>query len=81
MTLPELMEYIKNAGGLAAPIFAVLYWLERDERKDAQRELREIAEQSAVAMSELKSMVAQLVTIFGNQSHPHHWRREWSSRG
>lgn len=64
MTLLELLEYVKAAGGLAAPIFAVLFWLERGERQDAQKELRQVSEKSVVAMIELKSLIAQLATIF-----------------
>jgi hypothetical protein len=64
MTLVELMGYVKDAGGLAAPIFAILFWLERNERQDAQKELKEVAENSVVAMIELKAIVAQLSAIF-----------------
>jgi hypothetical protein len=64
MTIVELLEYVKAAGGLAAPIFALLFWLERDERKDAQRELREVTHSSVQAMVELKATIAQLTDIF-----------------
>jgi hypothetical protein len=64
MSLFEFMDYAKTAGGLAAPIFAVLFWLERDERKDAQRELNDVAKQSVTAMIELKNTINQLSTIF-----------------
>lgn len=64
MTLPELLEYVKTGGGLVAPIFAMLFWLERNERQDAQRELRQVSEKSVIAMIELKSLVRQLATIF-----------------
>jgi len=64
MTLAEFMEYVRAGGGLLAPIFAVLFWLERNERQDSQRELKQVSEKSIVAMIELKSLVAQLATIF-----------------
>ena len=64
MTPLDMLEYVKAAGGLAAPIFAVLFYLERSERQDAQRELREVSEKSVVAMIELKSLVSQLAMIF-----------------
>ena len=64
MTLIELLEYVKTAGGLVAPVFAVLFWLERDERKDAQRELKEITLNSVEAMTELKATIHQLLEIF-----------------
>lgn len=64
MTLADLLQYVQAAGGLAAPIFAVLFWLERSERQDAQKELRQVSEKSIVAMIEVKSLIAQLATIF-----------------
>jgi hypothetical protein len=85
MTLVELMGYVKDAGGLAAPIFAILFWLERNERLDAQKELREVAENSATAMVELKAMVAQLSAIFDHRSGSQHrtnpLTRERAARG
>ncbi len=67
MTFVELMGIIKDAGGLAAPIFAVLFWLERDERKDAQRELLEITQNSVAAIGEIKAMLNQLSDIFAGK--------------
>jgi hypothetical protein len=64
MTLPEFLEYVKAGGGVLAPIFAILFWLERNERQDAQRELKQVSEKSIIAMIELKTLVAQLATIF-----------------
>ena len=64
MTLADLLAYIKDAGGLAAPLFAILFWLERSERQDAQKELREVAESTVVAMAELKAIVSELSLIF-----------------
>lgn len=68
MTIVELLEYVKTAGGLAAPLFAILFWLERNERQDAQRELKDVAESSVVAMIELKAVVAQLSAIFDTRA-------------
>ncbi|MCK1670323.1 hypothetical protein [Bradyrhizobium sp. 150] len=68
MTIIEFMTYVKTAGGLAAPIFAVLFWLERAERREAQRELKEVTENSVVALAEFKALINQLTTIFGTQS-------------
>jgi len=64
MTIIELLEYVKAAGGLAAPIFAILFWLERNERQDAQKELKEVAENSVIALTELRAVVDQLSVIF-----------------
>ena len=70
MTIVELLEYVKAAGGLAAPIFAILFWLERNERQDAQKELKDVAENSIVAMTELRVVVDQLMTIFQMRTQP-----------
>ena len=64
MTLPEFMEYVRAGGAVTAPIFALLWWLERDERKDSQKELKDVSERSVVAISEMKGLVTQLVSIF-----------------
>jgi hypothetical protein len=64
MTLMDFIEYVRAAGGLAAPLFAVLYWLERDERRDAQKELRDVSMSSVQAMGELKAMVSTMSDIF-----------------
>lgn len=64
MTLPEFLELVKAGGGILAPIFAVLFWLERNERQDAQRELKQVSEKSVIAMMEVKALIAQLAIIF-----------------
>lgn len=68
MTIVEFLAYVKTAGGLAAPIFAVLFWLERNERQDAQKELRDVTEHSVAALTEIRALLNQLTTIFG--THP-----------
>ncbi len=70
MTLLEFLEYVKAGGGILAPVFAIMFWFERDERKDAQAELKQLTRETVTSMVELKSLVGQIVTIFkinGNQ--------------
>jgi hypothetical protein len=64
MTLPELLEWVKSLGTAAGPIFALLWWLERGERKDAHGELRDIAKDSTTAIAKAESAIGQLITIF-----------------
>lgn len=64
MTLADLLELVKSGGGILAPIFAILWWLERDERRDTQQELKQVAEKSTAAMVEMKSLVGILASIF-----------------
>jgi hypothetical protein len=65
VTLVEFLGYVKEAGGLAGPIFAVMWWLERGERLDAQKELKTIAAESVRALVEFRAIANQLTTIFG----------------
>jgi hypothetical protein len=70
MTLPEILEYVKAGGGILAPVFAILWWLERGERQDSQTELKQVSEKSVVAITELKSLIGQLATIFKPNGGP-----------
>jgi hypothetical protein len=63
MTLPEILEYVKAGGGILAPVFAILWWLERGERQDSQAELKQVSEKSVVAITELRALIGQLATI------------------
>ena len=70
MTLLELLEYVKVGGAPLAVVFAILWWMERDERKDAQSELKLLAKDTVITMTKLEVGVGQLATIFkasGNQ--------------
>ncbi len=64
MSLLDLLEYVKAAGGVTAPVFAILWWLERGERQDSQTELKQVSEKSVIAITELKALIVQLATIF-----------------
>ena len=68
MTLAEFLELVRTAGTPAALLFCTLWWFERDERKDAQKELKSVAEKSTIAMTELKVLISQLYVIFGNKN-------------
>lgn len=70
MTIPELLEWVKGLGTAAGPIFALLWWLERNERKDAHSELRDIAKDSTTAITKVEGAVGQLIAVFkpGNGS-------------
>lgn len=64
MLPPELLELIKAGGAALAPIFAFLWWLERDERKDAQKELKQIAIDQTAAAASLDKTISQWASIF-----------------
>jgi hypothetical protein len=64
MTFTDMLDFVKQLGVAGGPLFFVLFWLERNERKDAQKELRDVAHQTVVALTELKAVVSQLTQIF-----------------
>lgn len=70
MTLPELLEYVRAGGAILAPVFAILWWLERDERKDAQAELKLLAKDTVTTMTKLEAGVGQLANIFKANGGP-----------
>ena len=70
MTLLELLEYVKAGGAPLAVVFAILWWLERDERKDAQSELKLLAKDTVTTMTKLEVGVGQLASIFKSTSGP-----------
>ena len=70
MTLLELLEYVKAGGAPLAVVFAILWWLERDERKDAQSELKLLAKDTVITMTKLETGVGQLASIFKSNVGP-----------
>lgn len=76
MNVIEFIEYVKAAGAPAAVLFAVLYWLERDEKKDAQKELLAVTKSSIEAMVEMKSLISQLMLLFSTNSERQP-RQQW----
>jgi hypothetical protein len=64
MSLLELLEYVKAGGAPLAVVFAILWWLERDERKDAQSELKLLAKDTVTTMTKLEVGVGKLASIF-----------------
>lgn len=63
--LPEqLIEWIAKAGGVAAPIFAFLWWDERSQRMALQVRLETLAERTVSAMVEFKGLLQTVIDIF-----------------
>lgn len=69
MTIPELLEWAKGLGTAAGPIFAWLWWLERDERKDTQEELKQIAKDAAITITTMEKTISQWAAIFNSSGH------------
>jgi hypothetical protein len=61
MIPPEWLD--KVVAGGPSLIFAVLWYLERGERRDAQAELKTITERVLLAMSETKSALVTFGSI------------------
>ncbi len=53
--MPEWLEKLATAS--PALIFAVMWWLERVDRKEAERDLKSLSERSLVAFAELKGLL------------------------
>lgn len=62
MTLPEILALVGQFG--SAGIFAVLWYLERDERKEAQKQNGVMFERALTALIENKNTVQTLKEIF-----------------
>jgi hypothetical protein len=62
MTATAILDLLAKYGPGA--VFLVLWWLERDERRDSQKELKQLTRDTVTTMAELKSLVGQLVTLF-----------------
>lgn len=62
MTLPEILALIGQFG--PSGVFAVLWYLERDERKEAQKANGVMFERTLTALVETKTTVATLKEIF-----------------
>jgi hypothetical protein len=58
----EIFDLIAKYG--PGVIFAIMWYLERDERKDSQKELKQLTRDTVTTMSEMKSLLGQVVTIF-----------------
>lgn len=62
MALPEILALVGQFGGMG--IFAVLWYLERDERKEAQKQNGVMFERTLTALVENKNTVQTLKEIF-----------------
>lgn len=62
MTLPEILALLGQFG--PSGVFAVLWWLERDERKEAQKANGVMFERALTTLVETKNTVATLKEIF-----------------
>ena len=57
-TLPDLVNFVTTAGPGA--IFGVLWWLERSERREKDRDNRELLERGLKAIDAAATSVASL---------------------
>lgn len=62
MTIADLLPLIAQYG--VGGVFAILWWLERDERKDAQKQNGVMFERTLTALIENRNTVETLKDIF-----------------
>lgn len=58
----SILAILKSYGPGA--VFVALWWFERSERKDAQKELSVVSRDTITALNELKGLIDQLSNIF-----------------
>lgn len=63
----QLIEWIAKAGGVAAPIFAFLWWDERSQRMATQSKLEALSERTVSAMVEFKGLLQTVIDIFNGR--------------
>lgn len=63
MSLPELFEYVKNGGGIAAPLLLVaLIWMIKEKDKweakydQANSRLQDLSEKTLILLTEIKGL-------------------------
>ncbi len=61
MTLEFILDLLGKYG--PSVLFALFWYLEREERKDSQKELNQVAKDSAVAMTALKDTVNRVIGL------------------
>lgn len=64
---PEFFDLVKSGGAILAPVFAYLWWYERDERRLHQGKNEELAERTITAMVEFKALLQTVVDIFNGR--------------
>lgn len=64
----QFFMLLREAGAAAAPIFAMLWWLERTERIDNRKIDEERARRRDEAMGEVRLALAALTAIFNSRS-------------
>jgi hypothetical protein len=58
--LPSIFEAIKGLGIAGGPVFAVLWWLERTERKEAQAMAKDLLVQSLQSAHAASTSVSEV---------------------
>lgn len=67
MVPPELIQWVSNAGAVAAPIFLFLWWDERAERRMIQAKFDSFFERNLTAGVEMKNLLQTVVDIFNGR--------------
>lgn len=67
MVPAELIQWVSNAGAVAAPIFLFLWWDERSERRTLNTKVELLSEKTVTAMVEFKTLLQTVVDIFNGR--------------
>lgn len=63
---PDLIEAIKGLGAYGGLVFGILWWLERDERKESQKALLLLGERAFTALEGAKNTLDGFKTLLGS---------------
>jgi sugar phosphate isomerase/epimerase len=70
MTFVEFLAWVEKIGAAGTPIFAFMWWSERDERRAAQAELKTIAKDNTVALTAIEKTIDRWSSIFKPRRDP-----------
>lgn len=68
MTWQDLVKLATDLGGATAPIFALMWWLERSERIDNNKLNEDRAQRRDAALTEVRLALATLAAIFNSNN-------------
>lgn len=67
--LKELFRIAHEGGGFVAPVFVVLWWLERQERLEDRKLMEERSQRRDAALNEVKLALNSFTAILNARPH------------
>jgi hypothetical protein len=70
MSLEQFLSIVSGLGAASGPIFAVLFWMERAERKETNEVLLKVIPDAIAAIRDTKAAVDMLRVAMGGRDPP-----------